>query len=111
MDRQVGLDVKDKKNLRQKLHNTLSKRENLLTRGVEIILVCLLYKEDIKSNNHLFWESPSIQRLWSLACQHTWIHLLDITVGPQCAGQLILDFKQSPNSEDVKKVASLLWQI
>jgi len=70
-------------------------------------LACPLCMNDIESNDHIFWECPSIKRVWRLASQHNWLQLLGISNGPQCSKQLILRYKQSRNGDDIVKVTFL----
>jgi len=94
----------------QKLHNTLPMR-GIWVRGMQVDPTCPLCMNDIESNDNLFWECPSIKRVWGLASQHKWLQLPEISHGPRRLKQLILRCKQSRNSDDIVKVVFLLWSI
>ena len=92
----------------QKLHNALPIRGNFLRRDFGIDPACPFCDDDIESNDHLFWECPFTQKLWTLASQHSWLHLHTLTKGPQCATQLVLQLQHNHTRKDMEKAAFLL---
>jgi len=108
---QLNIMPKMKIFLWQMLHNALPLRGALVKRGMTINPACPLCMNDIESNDHLFWECPSIKEMWRLPQQHKWLHLLDIQDGSMCLEDLVLRCKQSRNKEDIVKVANLFWHI
>jgi len=95
----------------QMLHNALPLRGVLVTRGMVVDPACPLCTQDIETNDHLFWECPSIKEVWRLAHRHKWLQLSSIQDAPRCSEELLLRCKQSRNKEDILKVVTLLWHI
>jgi len=78
---QLDVTPKIKIFLWQMLHNALPMRGVLVQRGMLIDPTCPLCMNNIESNDHLFWECPSIKRVWRLALQHKWLQLPGIHDG------------------------------
>ena len=95
----------------QTLHNALPIRGNLLRRDIRVNAACSFCADDIESNDHLFWECPFTQKLWTLASHHSWLPLHQMIRGPQCVTQLILHLHHNRTSMDMVKATFLLWQL
>ena len=90
---QLNTMPKTKNFLWQMLHNALPLRGVLVTRGMVVDPACPLCTQDIETNDHLFWECPSIKEVWRLAHRHKWLQLSSIQDAPRCSEELLLRCK------------------